>query len=390
MAKAAFHHSEAFLQWIWENLLFDFTNIKTTEGQPIELLRPGIQNVSDGPDFKQGRIQIDGITWHGDVEIHTQSRYWKTHGHHYDPAYNSIVLHVVAEDEPLPVQTENGSSPFTLNLLPYLSPELHRFLKNFEQPSGLPCTSALHFISEEAFYRQIEKAHHEYFEKKADDFLQFYDPELLPSQAWKKALIISLWDGLGISQNREPMRQTADRLLEQWVGNSPEAGLKLAIEIAGFGSMTSPLHSSWNFKSVRPANHPKNRIKEAVQLSSLILNEPFQTFLTPQAPEMWHTWMHHLPLKSSQRMEILFGTVFLPALFILGKLYAHQALAQSARSAWQQLQTPIPSNLLKKYNKMELSDRSYRKKLGAIHQLHSYCEHSRCSECFVLKKAITS
>lgn len=389
MDKSEFKHSEAFLQWIWENLLFDFTSLKTTCGKSLKITDPGKLNATDGPDFKRAVIDVGDTTWYGDVEMHIQSKSWAAHGHCEDPNFNTVVLHVFTDHQAVPVQTQNGSRPYSLNLSPYLSKQLRLFLKSFEQPSGLPCASGLNFISEEAFLDQIEKAHLEYFEKKADDFLEYYDPELLPSKAWKKALIISLWDGLGITHNREAMLETARRFLQSRPGFSTvEDGINMALNIAGFGAKGSDI--VWNLKSVRPASHPVNRIKEAVRLTALIENEPIGNVLSLKAIERWDEWVKKASLTNSSRIKILFGTVFLPSLYVLGNLFAYQSLSQKVLSEWRVLKTPIPSSLLKRFSSLELNTTAYRKKLGAIHQLKSYCGPVRCSECFVLKNAIES
>ncbi|WP_421773652.1 DUF2851 family protein [Gracilimonas sp.] len=389
MAEPGFAYSEAFLQWIWENLLFDLSDLQTISGQAVTILNPGKKNASDGPDFKQAIIEIEGLRWHGNIELHTKSSNWKSHGHHSDPNFDTVVLHVVADSSPVAIQTQNGSRPYTLNILPYLSDKLHVFLKNFEEHSPeLPCTSGFHFISEEAFYQQIEQAHREYFEKKSDDFLSFFDPNLLPSKAWKQALIISIWDGLGIPHNREAMAATATELLKKWSGRDIKEGTALSLEIAGFANSDSEL--IWNNKSVRPANHPKQRIEQAVKLSSAILRQPFDHFLSADAIHLWEQWFPKMALSQTARFEILFGTVYLPALFVLGNLFASGTLKSASLSSWKNLRTPIPASLLKKFQPFNLQDKRYRKKLGSIHQLNSYCKASRCSECFVLKKAIQS
>lgn len=389
MAEPGFEHSEAFLQWIWENLLFDFRDLETTTGHPILILNPGKRNTSDGPDFKQASLEINGLTWHGDIELHTKSSNWRFHAHHSDPNFNSVVLHVVADFNSEPVTTQNGSQPYTLNLLPYLSRKLHVFLKSFEEHTPeLPCASSFNFISEEAFYLQIEQAHQEYFEKKTNDFLKFYDPNLLPSTAWRNALIISLWDGLGIPHNRKAMRITAEKVLNQWNGEDIEEGTELALEIAGFGHSVTDI--TWNHKSLRPANHPQKRINQAIALSMAILQEPFNEFLSAEALSTWHSWFEKEQLNQSSRFKILYGTVFLPSLFVLGNLFASNALKTASLSAWKELKTPIPDSLLRKFRSFDLQNTRYRKKLGSIHQLKSYCKPARCSECFVLKKAIQS
>lgn len=388
MSLSDFHHSEAFLQWIWENLLFDFRALETERGANLEILNPGKLNVSDGPDFTNASFIIDGVTWYGDVEIHTKSSHWNAHGHQDDPNFNRVILHVVADNTPGRVRTKNGSSPYTLNLLPYLSRKLGVFLESFNSRENIRCASALHYISEDAFMQQIEKAHLEYFEKKADDFLQYYNPELLPSLAWKHALILSIWDGLGISQNRLAMRQTCKALLEIWDRISANNRIDTAFNIAGFNAQGSSIQ--WNHKSVRPANHPKKRIKEAVKITQLILDEPFGNLLSSDAITTWKSWIQESETGETPRMNILYGTVFIPSLYVLGNLFAHQSLKVKAASSWKNLNTPIPSSLYKKFDSLDLSSKTHHKKLGLVHQLKTYCEPGRCSECFVLKNAIQS
>lgn len=386
--KRGFEHSELFLQWVWGNLLFDFTALQTTDGKELAIINPGTQNASDGPDFKQAVIEIDGLRWYGDVEIHTQSAHWKAHAHHSNPDYNTVILHVVAEETPKQVVTHNRAEPYTLNLLPYLPTRLQRFLKHFISPARLPCTSIMQFISEDVFYEQLEQAHTEYFEQKADDFLQLYDPEKGPAAAWKQALILALWDGLGIAHNRAAMQQTGVALIEEWDGNDITAGLERAYAIAGLdGSKTS---INWNYKGVMPAGHPRKRIEQAVKISAVIQQEPFEVFLQTQALKKWKQWLQQAGYNETSRFKILFGTVFLPALYVLGSLFAKTSLSKAALNRWSALKTPIPKSIVSAYTPLAIQDKTYREKLGLVHQLRSYCRKGRCSECFVLKKAIES
>lgn len=389
MADSGFRHSEAFLQWIWENLLFDINSLTTTDGKELRVINPGKLNATDGPDFNQAAVEIDGVTWHGDVELHIENSGWKSHGHHEDPNYNTVVLHVVTNTPETTVHTRNGHRPFTLNIRPYLSPEIHRFLNSFETSGSLNCASSLQFISEEAFYKQLNKAHLEYFEQKGNDFIKFYDPELLPSDAWKHALIISLWDGLGISHNREAMQKVARSWLQEFQSKGTAPSVARSLELAGFrGDSTYKL--SWNLKAVRPANHPKKRIAQAVGLSKAIVGLNFDTFFNPDSETIWEQLLQQADVKNTGRNKILLGTVFLPAIYMLGSLFAHNTLAEAAFTAWKNLSTPIPASILRSFKFLSLKDKSYKRKLGSVHQLKAYCKPGKCSECFVLKKAIQS
>ena len=43
--------------------------------------------------------QLQVPIWAGNVEIHTKSSHFDIHGHQNDPAFNNVILHVVAEND---------------------------------------------------------------------------------------------------------------------------------------------------------------------------------------------------------------------------------------------------------------------------------------------------
>lgn len=87
--------SEELLYYAWSMKTFDHANLKTINGEKIEILSYGLRNYSSGPDFLQGKIIIDGILWVGNIEMHVQSSDWQKHNHNDDAAYNNVILHVV-------------------------------------------------------------------------------------------------------------------------------------------------------------------------------------------------------------------------------------------------------------------------------------------------------
>jgi hypothetical protein len=71
--------------------------------------RPG---GSLGPDFTDAVVERDdGTVFRGDIEIHGRESDWRAHGHHTDPRYNRVVLHVVAaESEGRPAIRATGAA----------------------------------------------------------------------------------------------------------------------------------------------------------------------------------------------------------------------------------------------------------------------------------------
>lgn len=385
MPESSFPYPEQILQWIWNEQLFDTENLLTQCGKQIRILNQGTLNSSDGPDFKQSKILIDDLEWNGSVELHITSNGWRQHGHHTDENYNNVILHVVTESNPIPILTKSESSPFTLNLLPHLPSDLEIFLKNIKSSSHLPCVKNLNFISEEVFNAQIEKAHIEYLDKKVNDFIGFYSPEISQSLAWKHALVISIFDGFGISRNRLPMRQLARQLLSINYTSSNELSRK-AKEIA-FGLDSD---FKWSLKGNRPYSHPSNRIETAIQFMDIVLRTPFEDFLSTDALHLWASWCKKIGIHKAGHPKILFATVYLPALYFLGNMYQSKSLIDTVKDQWNTYQAPIPTILLFKFNKLDIPSSTYRNKLGAVHQLKHYCASKKCSECLVLKNAISS
>ncbi|MFY0685346.1 MAG: DUF2851 family protein [Balneola sp.] len=385
MPKTSFPYSENILQWVWNEQLFDIEHLQTECGRRLRILNPGLLNKSDGPDFKHSKILIDNTEWNGSVELHLKSKGWKQHNHHRDSQYNNVILHVVVENDPLMVTTKSQHTPYTLNLLPYLHSDLEKFLSNINSSKFLPCAANLNYISKDVFEQQINKAHHEYLEKKVQDFLHFYTPGISQSLAWKHALIISVFDGFGISKNRQAMQGLAQQLLKYEYSSIQELQDK-AYKFA-FGKNTV---SHWNYKGCRPNAHPAKRIKTATLFMDAILQTPFNNFLEENVFKLWSVWCKKFGVHKAGHPKILFATVFLPALYFLGTLYCSKKLINTVNNEWDSYKAPIPKVLVSKFEQLDISPSVYQKKLGAMHQLNHYCRQKKCSECLVLKKVISS
>ena len=65
--------NEDFLAYLWKFQYFDKTNISTVSGEPLAVLRTGIQNFNAGPDFLDATIRVEDLIWGGSVELHVQA-----------------------------------------------------------------------------------------------------------------------------------------------------------------------------------------------------------------------------------------------------------------------------------------------------------------------------
>ena len=137
---------EDYLQQIWSQSRLPSPQLKLTNGAPITVKNPGKHNVShSGPDFKEACVEFDNLEFHGAVEIHVNGSDWYKHKHHQDEAYDSVVLHVVYNNDVQVVQ--NGFSIPTLELKNLI--DLSHFRKSMvtdQSGIALPCKESVESV----------------------------------------------------------------------------------------------------------------------------------------------------------------------------------------------------------------------------------------------------
>ena len=108
---------EKLLYYVWEHRLFDNRNLLTTKGEKIEIIDPGHRNSDSGPDFFNAKIRIGEKLWAGNVEIHKNASDWKLHNHNHDKSYDSVILHVIENNDAEIVRSTGEIIPQLLSLI---------------------------------------------------------------------------------------------------------------------------------------------------------------------------------------------------------------------------------------------------------------------------------
>ncbi|NJM26955.1 MAG: DUF2851 family protein, partial [Bacteroidia bacterium] len=90
---------EAFIIYLWQFQYFNKRELRTADGQPVTIVHKGLNNPYSGPDFTNARIRIGDVEWVGNIEMHVFSSSWMDHRHHFDKAYDTVVLHVVWKND---------------------------------------------------------------------------------------------------------------------------------------------------------------------------------------------------------------------------------------------------------------------------------------------------
>lgn len=128
--------TEKLLQFIWLHQFYNFSKLKTTDEEPLIILKRGTFNLNQGPDFTNAQIQISNTVFVGSIELHIFSSDWEKHQHSKDSNYDNVILHVVwILDKKLQI-------PFpTLELQPLVSNHLLEKYENLmlENASAISC-----------------------------------------------------------------------------------------------------------------------------------------------------------------------------------------------------------------------------------------------------------
>ena len=135
---------EEFLHYLWKYSLYNPDSLIDTDGNKISVIHPGEYNRDSGPDFFNSRISISGTIWAGNVEIHTRSSHFDLHGHQNDPAFNNVILHVVAEIDKK-VFNEKGEEVLTARI--EFDPALYeKYISLVNNPYIIACQDGLEKI----------------------------------------------------------------------------------------------------------------------------------------------------------------------------------------------------------------------------------------------------
>ena len=133
---------EKLLYYVWEHRLFDNRNLFTTKGEKIEIIDPGHRNSDSGPDFFNAKIRLGEKLWAGNVEIHKNASDWKHHNHDHDKSYDSVILHVIENDDTEIVRSTGEIIPQFIIRYPDIIKDNYELL--IRQDSFLPCGDRLH------------------------------------------------------------------------------------------------------------------------------------------------------------------------------------------------------------------------------------------------------
>lgn len=197
---------EQLLHYIWKHRLLPLAPLRTDGGMDVEVIDPGLPNPHAGPDFFNSKIRIGPTLWAGNVEIHAKASDWFAHGHHTDPRYDNVILHVAASIDAR-AQTSRGTFPPQMQL--DLPPGFAERYDSLALADGLPpCRQVVGRMPRVAVSAWMGALSAERIDRKAADIARRANAS---HGSWDDAFFATLARNYGFGVNSEAF--------EAWAGS---------------------------------------------------------------------------------------------------------------------------------------------------------------------------
>ncbi len=159
--------NERLLQFIWQHQYFNKNELRLSNGIPFQIIRHGMYNSNQGPDFSNALIKFEDTYWAGNIELHVKASDWTKHEHQDDENYKNVILHVVwMEDDAQPVNNiplfilENRVSKLLLH-------QYECWMNN--ATAYFPCQAHLGRVDKSTFNNWLKHLSEEKLKKKASE-----------------------------------------------------------------------------------------------------------------------------------------------------------------------------------------------------------------------------
>lgn len=409
---------EDLIQYIWKLQYYNNTGLNTVEGETIIVLRTGILNTNQGPDFLDAQVKIGNTVWAGNIEIHIKTSDWVAHKHSADSRYNNVILHVVWQHD----KDIHLSFP-TLELQNLVSVFLLEKYKTLMQNKvKIPCYNFAIKINELSLSVWKEKLLLQRLQQKGNAI----ELNLTQSQSnieevmWQAVarsfgallntdLFESMAKGLPlkiINRHRNNFLQIeallfgqAGLLNEDFTDQYPQMLQKEYLFLKQkYGLTVNPFKAS--YLRMRPANFPTIRL---AQLSSLLFLQPnlfgkvknadtieeLQNLLIVTANDYWH--YHYVPdvvtpfkIKNlgSQMKNSIIINAFIPVICTHAISNEDEILLDKAITWLRQL-PPENNTITQLFKSMGIGNKNAADSQALIQLKTKFCEARRCLECSI-------
>ncbi len=256
----------------WQRRRF-VSPLLASDSRQYHVVFPGRRSGVPGPDFRDAMLALDdGTLLHGDIEIHVRPAGWTEHGHHRNPDYNHVVLHVAGQGPAADVFRHDGAKVPTviIMLLPMDAAPAADPPRDFEALAGLLDAAADSWFLDRM--RRLEGAADTVGVEQAlwAALLEAigYGGNRAGFAALAEAVPWELMCGLLAGKPAEAKRARAEAVLLGAAGLADDGQARLWRSLGAPSSLT-PIR--WSRAASRPANRPEARLPAVAALAASLV-----------------------------------------------------------------------------------------------------------------------
>lgn len=262
---------EDFLHYIWQFKKFDFSDLKTIQGESLTILNSGQYLQKAGPDFFNAQIIIGNQKWAGNIEIHLKSSDWYVHHHEKDSNYENVILHVVWEHDTEVFRKDNSEIP-VLELKSYIPKTI---IENYNAlamaKSWIYCEKQIQNIDAFVLKSWQEKLFFERLQRKTEPIQNLLSDT---ENDWEAVLFCLLAKNFGLNTNGEILMKVAKSIPFSMIRKESSELENLEALLFGRSGL---LEKDCEDVYSRDLKFRWNYIQEKYQLKKIIV-EPIQFF----------------------------------------------------------------------------------------------------------------
>lgn len=410
--------SEAWLQYVWQNGILK-PGLQTDDNRRLQIRSRGSLNHHAGPDFSNAVIGIGDTTWVGNVEIHIRSSEWTRHGHHLDPAYDNVILHVVMEKDDDAV-TSQGEIPPTLVVARFLYQDSwHRYLSMLGRRTSIPCGPYIRNVEQVYVLKLMERMAAERVatvvaKLNTDYQLSGLEPDQIAYQRLGRSMGFQVnADAFSILCKALPYRILRKTLNEQLLTEALVFGSAGLLEpgVGGYAERLLPewehlqrrydlypmRRSAWKYARTRQSNNPELRLAQfAALLCSLqplfdtLTSVPIEEVRVRMQPRVSDYWRDNDLLRGRSHTFRKFSNAVVDTLMINTVIplreFSVMTLGQVCDSGLANLELlamigPEDNRISRLWGKLGIQGESALDTQGLLHLYRIYCRRKRCLEC---------
>ena len=415
--------TEKLLQYIWQFQYFNYSDLRTEEGELLQIIHPGSLNINQGPDFSDAKIKINTTIWAGSIELHINTSDWKNHKHSNDKNYKNVILHAVWHHD------INLNLPCSTLVLEDKVPKLllAKYDELMNADSFIPCEKHIQQINSLTWQSWKERLLIERLEQRTQ---LIFDHLQKNKNHWEETFWWLLAKNFGVKLNSVAFEKIAQsvsvNILAKHKGQIHQveallfgqAGLLEGVFAEDYPTLLQKeylfllkkynlqkVEASMIFLRMRPSNFPTVRLAQLAMLvhSSLHLFskikessdlKSIKQLLEVTANDYWHyhyvfdetTAFKKKKLGEQMIDNILINTV-VPVLFAYGHYHGENSFKDKALQWLEEIKAE-KNSITNGFISLQVENKTAFDSQALIQLKNEYCNKKRCLDCSVGNKLI--